>query len=534
MDNEGSAVGNTTFNNKRNHTLVQAGVINGPINITTEVGETRAKRLKVSYDVSLNLPFPRNRNFTGRKTELENIEKYFSESSSSSSASVFAITGTGGMGKTQIALEYAYSCHEKRRFTAVFWVSTATEGAIRTSFVNIMQQIFEEQVRASWPDPPDYETIGASLGIANLVDRSGKIKPDPDPEALNNIKSALFSWLKIPDNRKWLLVFDNADDLSFDIEKYFPSHGGCILVTSRRPEFFHFAEQANLDGLDRESAVTLLSRLARLRNPTESVIQDVVKVVEELGFLPLAITHAGCFIYEMNIPVRDYRQHYERAFKEAQSQIPKVGWAYREDTAVTTWEISFLEIQKQDEEAALILLVCGYLLPENILEDWWEVEGGNPDLDFRIQQKKRFSLLASYSLINRDQPGKFSIHPVVHNWARERGGASSRLRVMVGVVELLSNKVKKYSVSLASDPDRSGEDMPAYERYMVPKMAAFIAPCWYIYMEMDLRGYVTDSSCQTQEFLEFFERYKEFMSSFIRLQKSLHIYVGFAPPTKRI
>ncbi|KAF3216252.1 hypothetical protein TWF192_004122 [Orbilia oligospora] len=444
---------NNTFNNKRNRTLLQAGIVNGPIfNITPGDTEVPTKKVKLNYDVSLNLPFPRNRNFTGRRAELDAIDVYFSESTcNGGGGSVCAIIGTGGMGKTQIALEYAYACHETGRFTAIFWISTTTEKAIQISFVDIMQQIVEEQARAFWPEPPNYESIGARLGISDLIDRNGKINCGSDPETsiYNTIKSALFSWLKLPGNDKWLLIFDNADDLSFAIDKYFPNRGGCILVTSRRPEFFHCAEQINLDGLDKESAIKLLSRLTQLRNSTES--EHVVAVVEKLGFMPLAITHAGCFIHEMNIPVSEYLQYYDKAFKEAQSKIPKCGWAYREDTAVTTWEVSFLEVKKQNEEAASLLLTCGYLNPNEIFENLWEAEDEQPDPEFQIQQKRRFSLLASYSLINRSQPGAFSVHPVVHDWTRERGDHSDRFRALESATKIITKMGQKYRLSEGLD-----------------------------------------------------------------------------------
>lgn len=359
---------------------MQAGVNHGHI-FNINPGKEPTKIKNNNYDVSLDLPFPRNCNFTGRREELAVINKYFSESARSS-ASVFALTGTGGMGKTQTALEYAYACHESRRFTAIFWVSAATEEAIRTSFVNIMQQIVEEQARAFWPESPNYRTIGANFSIPNLIDKDGKISSDP--KTINDIQSALFRWFKLPGNHKWLLIFDNADDLTFAISNYFPRYNGCILVTSRRPEFLHLAKQVNLDGLERESAIKLLLQLAQ-RNSTESEAKHAMAVVEKLGFMPLAISHAGCFIHELNIPVSEYLQYYDKVFKEAQTKIPKIGWAYREDTSVTTWEVSFLEIQKQNEEAASLLLTCAYLNPNEIFETLWEDE--RSDAEFQIQRK---------------------------------------------------------------------------------------------------------------------------------------------------
>ncbi|KAK6502898.1 hypothetical protein TWF481_007939 [Arthrobotrys musiformis] len=374
----------------------------------------------------------------------------FGEPASSSAPVVCALTGTGGMGKTQTALEYAYSCRENRHLTAVFWLLAATEDNIRTSFVDVMQRIVEEQARISWPESlPEYGTIARSLGIPGLVDKKGKVSFEPG--SLDIIRSAVFNWLGLPGNTKWLLIFDNVDDLTFGIEKYFPTRGsGGVIVTSRRPEFSHCAEQLPLDGLDLESSTDLLLNLVQLPNPTQNEKNDAIEVVKRLGFMPLAINHAGCFINTMNISIDGYLKYYNKAFKEAQSQVPKFGWNYRDETAVTTWEVSFLAVKSQDEEAASLLLSCSYLNRNEIPEYFWEIgEDGEweENVDAQLKQKSKFSLLASYSLINRNQPGSFSIHPVVHEWARERVDSRDRFQYIRGALRVIS-KLK----SLQNDP----------------------------------------------------------------------------------
>ncbi|KAK6521279.1 hypothetical protein TWF506_001502 [Arthrobotrys conoides] len=339
------------------------------------------------------------------------------------------------MGKTQTALEYAYACREKHHLTAVFWVSAATVENIQTSFVNIMQRIVEEQARVSWPEsPPDYNAIAHSLGIPEFVDKSGRVSFDPG--IIDSIRFALFNWLKLSGNSKWLIIFDNVDDLTVGIENYFPTHGGGgVLVTSRRREFSQCAEQIVLDGLDRESSINLLLHLAQLKQPTENDRKHAAAVVEKLGFMPLAISHAGCFIHIMNISVDEYPKYYERAFKVAQSQVPDFGWAYGNETAVTAWEVSFLAVQHQDEEAASLLLSCSYLNRNEILERLWV--DGQSDVETELKQKKKFSLLASYSLIDRNRPGIFSIHPVVHEWARERVTGEDRFQYIRGALKAI-------------------------------------------------------------------------------------------------
>ncbi|KAK6525845.1 hypothetical protein TWF281_010889 [Arthrobotrys megalospora] len=72
----------------------------------------------INFVIPLRMPFPRNSAFTGREEELRAIDKCFTESASGDAPAVCALIGTGGMGKTQIALQYAYQHGD--RFTAIF------------------------------------------------------------------------------------------------------------------------------------------------------------------------------------------------------------------------------------------------------------------------------------------------------------------------------------------------------------------------------------------------------------------------------
>lgn len=228
------------------------------------------------------MPFPHNDKFVGRVKELRQTHEYFSKPNLTDSPRVFALVGTGGMGKTQIALEYAY-CHH-RNYTAIFWVSAASEDTIRTSFVNIMQCIVEEQAKIALPEPPDYQAIGLKLGIPGLIDgKSGTVSTDL--KAADNIRSALFSWLQLPRNSRWLLIFDNADDIETSkIQEYFPNHGGgAILITSRRRGFAQAWEHVDLDGLDREDAVKLLLNLAHLTSTSEGSYNETYNSHQQLA-----------------------------------------------------------------------------------------------------------------------------------------------------------------------------------------------------------------------------------------------------------
>ena len=93
-------------------------------------------------------------------------------------------------------------------------------------------------------------------------------------------------------------------------------------------------------------------------------------IVEKLGCMPLAIDHAGAFIHELRIPLSSYLSYYETAFKEVQSKKPRLGWKYsRDETAATTWKVSFSAIKTENPDACEVLLMCSFLNHENIWDE---------------------------------------------------------------------------------------------------------------------------------------------------------------------
>ncbi|KAF3150476.1 hypothetical protein TWF594_009120 [Orbilia oligospora] len=313
--------------------------------------DTQREKIKgINFVIPFHMPFFRSNSFVGRAETLKQVHEYFSDSNLVDTPRIFALIGTGGMGKTQTALE-------------------------------------------------------------------------------------------------WLLIVDNADDLeTFSIEEYLPNQGsGAIFTTSRRPEFSQSAKQVGLEGLDSKSAVALLLNLAHL---TDSGVleNEAMTLVEKLGFMPLAISHAGCYIHETKLPLRNYLPYYNKAFMALQSRKPRFGWNYRNDTAATTWEISFSKVEERHKEAALLLLVCSYLNPEEIFDNMWEDE-----LLDNVEIKNKILLLASYSLVKIICFGVFFVYPVVHSWARERSGQPECFKAIRHAVMILGKASQRGDVSRDSN-----------------------------------------------------------------------------------
>ena len=143
-----------------------------------------------------NVPYSRNPRFTGREDKLKQIHEALLSENTVAVSQPIAVCGLGGIGKTQTAVEYTYRYCAEYEF--IFWVKADSEDAIVSGYV----------------------------GIAKLLNLP--VKNDSD---LNNIVSAVLNWFRTHEN--WLLVFDNADDISFVKDYLPPDPKGHILLTSR-------------------------------------------------------------------------------------------------------------------------------------------------------------------------------------------------------------------------------------------------------------------------------------------------------------
>ena len=191
-------------------------------------------------ELSYNIPFcppevRRNANFVEREGLLEQLKKSIEAGSGGADMHMVEIVlhGTGGMGKTQLALQYVYRHNED--YSSVFWVNAASEQSLKLGFTNIMQQLI--QYHAQLSDKPDYAAISRSLGMTSKLDAKGKLTVQ-QPAEEKHVIGAVKQWFSEKGNIKWLLVIDNLDDLeSFDLRDYIPHccHG-TVIITSRRPD----------------------------------------------------------------------------------------------------------------------------------------------------------------------------------------------------------------------------------------------------------------------------------------------------------
>ena len=217
--------------------------------------------LGVSYSIPMCLPFHKNDNFTGRDRELEEIhEVLYSANATISQRKAMVLHGLGGMGKTQLAIQYAY-IHQKY-YTSVWWVNASSTQTLSQGFLGIAQQLLSHHTQKSIAGlKPDSASVAVALGLP-----PGAVNKDGELNASGNITAtvvkAIISWFAAEDNNRWLLIFDNYDDLRnvniFDF--LHPSALGSILITSRSRDTYRIGKALEVQEVTEDEALEIFRK----------------------------------------------------------------------------------------------------------------------------------------------------------------------------------------------------------------------------------------------------------------------------------
>ena len=260
----------------------------------------------------------------------------------------------------------------------------------------------------------------------------------------------------------WLLILDNADDPSLDISQFFPvGNRGTIIVTSRNPGCRCHATVGSreLREMASEETINLLLRSGDLPSEDQTLRGLAKPIVETLGYLALAVNHAGASIRQRICSLEDYLRTYTRHRKKLLSSQPVQAGSEYKYTVYTTWEISVESIKKlaknaQDGTAANaleILTVFGFCHFDDITEDmfrsawdnfthtegysWWEsnllgiIRDRRPSNWDSLLFNEAIRILSSCSLIHvSGSNNRISLHPLVHSWIRDSLNEELHLR----------------------------------------------------------------------------------------------------------
>jgi len=198
--------------------------------------------------------------------------------------------------------------------------------------------------------------------------------PGYDPQDQRTLIPVLHQWLT--QQRDWLLILDNADDLpmvrSFIPPK--PNPGGHILLTTRTRATGAIAQPIEVDKLDEHEGTLLLLRRAGVIGPNELADQvpDEITtiahaIVTAMAGLPLALDQAGGYIEETGCILSDYLQLYQQHRRELLNWRSQLSPDYPA-TVATTWSLAFQRIEQANPATATLLQFCAFLAPDAIPE----------------------------------------------------------------------------------------------------------------------------------------------------------------------
>lgn len=368
------------------------------------------------------IPHLRNPCFIGREEILHALHTLLTPSQS------VAISGLGGIGKTQVAMEYAYRYGQE--YEAIFWIEAETSMSWITSLQLIADQlqIFE--------------------------DKTAKY---------SQVYTALQHWFAT--HAGWLLIVDNLE--SPELLQMLPFSGpGSLLLTTRRQSLGTRAEPLALPLMDREEGIRLLQRRARLSASTTSdpAAEELVQVLEGL---PLALDQAGAYIEETGCSIADYLQRYRNQRKQVLERRGLHGGEHPNSVA-TTLRLSIEWVSYEHPAAVDLLRACAFLHPDAIPEEML-VDGASylgPLLGPVAADPYEFDLvlaaLRSSSLITRSPETRtLSIHRLVQAVLQDQ--------MEPGETRLWSERV--LHLVNAAFPNEQFDTWAQCERYLVQALA---------------------------------------------------------------
>ncbi|KAN0070370.1 hypothetical protein V8E54_011239 [Elaphomyces granulatus] len=345
--------------------------------------------------------------FIAREEELAEIHRTLR---GDGSRHIVVLHGLGGIGKTQLTV--AYAKRHKDNYSAVFWLNIKDEESLKQSFAKVAKQILREHPSAS-----RLSSVDIKENIGEVID-------------------AVKAWLSLPNNTRWLMIYDNYDNpklagntdlAAVDIRKYLPeSYQGSVIITTRSSEvkIGHCIRIRKLE--DVRDSVKILSNASRREGLEDD--PGAVKLAKELDGLPLALATAGAYLDQTAISFSDYLHLYKASWAKLLMTSPELN-SYEDRMLYSTWQLSFDQVKQRNELSTKLLQLWAYFDNQDL---WFELlqHGGSKDPDWireLTEDKLAFNgavrVLSDHGLVEVDMSSQeliesrgYSIHSCVHSW----------------------------------------------------------------------------------------------------------------------
>ena len=370
----------------------------------------------------------RNEYFTGRKEELESLDKAFEEvnttraglGSGKRKAKVHGICGLGGCGKSSLAFEYAWR-NLDRYAGGVFVINGESDDLLRAS----LQEIHREYIHKTQPNKHEEAT------------------------QFNHLIAETLSWLGNL-REKWLLIVDNMDqkELSSCARKIFFGQWknkttGNILVTSRRSSEALFEDLdlppencLELSAFTLEESTEFLKKRTGLASCGDDQEQEVKQLAHELGGLPLALEQAAAYVKALKCSIQSYLEQYRSQkstlLKRKRAKPCSEIYSAERLAVQTTWLLNFSYIESDEKDEGLgkassfFMQIASYLFPDDIPIEILNV--GAPEIEHKylkdrlkmpVGAEQIVDLLLRFSLFKRKSGDSLSIHRLVQETLKQ-------------------------------------------------------------------------------------------------------------------
>jgi tetratricopeptide (TPR) repeat protein len=404
----------------------------------------------------------RNPHFTGRSRELDELRRTLVGTSAAVIGQpALPLFGLGGVGKTEIAAEYAHKY--RNEYTVCWWIRCEREALIVNSLLTLGKVL----------QLPDFRVEERDYSVGLIIQALNSGYPYAD----------------------WLLIFDNAADAEM-VANYIPQGPGHVIITSRDR---HWRRSLRVDGIEvsefqsAEAVEFLRKRVpalaiikpgtkvddltpAQIAAENEKRANDAAELAMELDNLPLAAEHAAAYLAESGTSVAEYLQLYRSNAHKLLAE--EVDIPYPRAVA-TTWSVARGTIS---HEADALFRLLAFFAPEPINEELLLRPGMEPGpnlplfrpldqvLSNTVEFRRAARTLDSMSLIKINAVRNvIQVHRVVQavtqgQLIREDPSRAADFRALA------------HALLAASDPnapDRDDSD-PAYERsrqHLVPSGA---------------------------------------------------------------
>lgn len=319
-----------------------------------------------------SVPYARNGFFSGREATLAAIQRILLHTRETEAALPLALTGLGGVGKTQSALEYAY--RQRRDYHTVAWIRAQSRDDLLSDLVALAR-------------------------LLNL--------PQQKEQDHAVILAAVKGWLAAL--TRWLLIFDNLEDLGL-LDEFLPSpFRGHILLTTRVQATGTRAQALAIETMTPDEGTSLLLRRAKLIAPHGEALdtsteeyQRAREISEMMGGLPLALDQAGAYIEETACGLEEYLARYRQ---QKEVFLQRRGSLDEHEPVATTWSLSFEKVARTNAGASALLNFLAFLAPDAVpieilarggaaLEEPLATVAAQPSLlDEAIRDLRRYSLI---------------------------------------------------------------------------------------------------------------------------------------------